>query len=229
MKNMKNMKNILVAALAATAIGSAQAETIYITGSTAFRKAANAALQTALGANKIAACDSATSLTDVSAGMILFTNCTVNSQTVDVAVSWSGSEAGIQSVASPSTNVKSIPFLDIAKLTSNSLVGTYGTNISSGVSFTTMANNSNSTSARAHLAFSDTYQGASQFTGTGKADGLSYTALTQPYTNTTGLGVVPFTFVANKGCPYTDITTSIFADLFTGNGYVYGSEFSEDQ
>ena len=89
-----------------------------------------------------------------------------------------------------------------------------------------MTGNSNTTSVRGTLTFSDTYQGASQFYGTGKNDGLQYTALTQPYTNTTGLGVVPFTFVVNKNCPYTDITTSIFADLFTGNGYVLGSEFS---
>ena len=225
---MKHTKSILMAALAAItlgSIGSASAEVIYVTGSTAFRKAANVALQSALGAGNIAASDSATSLADTSAGMIYYTNCTVNGQTVDVAVSWSGSEAGIQSVASPSTNVKTIPFLDIAKLTSNSLVGTFGTNISSGVSFTTMTGNSNTTSVRAILTYADTFQTTSQFTGTGKSDGLAYTALTQPYTNV-GLGVVPFTFVANKGCPYTDITTSIFADLYTGNGYVFGSEFS---
>lgn len=223
---MKHTKTLLVAALAALSIGSASAETIYITGSTAFRKAANAALQSALGASKIAACNSATSLTDLGAGIIYYTNCTVNGQTVDVAVSWTGSEAGIQSVASPSTNVKTIPFFDITKLTANGVVGTFGSALGSGVSFTTMTGNSNTTSVQATLTFSDTFQGASAFTGTGKSDGLVYTALTEATTNGLGLGVVPFTFVANKTCPYTDITTSIFADLYTGNGYVLGSEFS---
>ncbi|MEI6323233.1 MAG: hypothetical protein WCP60_09045 [bacterium] len=226
---MKHTKSILMAALAAItigSIGSASAEVIYITGSTAFRKAANKALQTALGAGNIAASDSATSLTDVGAGTIYFTNCTVNGQTVDVAASWTGSESGIQSVASPSTNVKTIPFLDITKLTANGLVGTFGTNISSGVNFTTMVGNSNTTSVRATLTFSDTFQGKSVFTGTGVKDGLVYTALSEPYTNGLGLGVVPFTFVANTSCPYTNITTPIFADIATGNGYVLGSEFT---
>ena len=224
---MKHTKSILMAALAAISIGSASAETIYVTGSTAFRKAANAALQSALGAGKIAASDSTTSLTDVGAGMNYYTNCTVNGQTVDVAVSWTGSEAGIQSVASPvgTTNSKTIPFLDITKLTANGKVGTFGSSINSGVSFTTMTGNSNTTSVQATLTFSDTFQAASAFTGTGKADGIVYTSLSETYTNK-GVGVVPFTFVANKGCPYTDITTSIFADLYTGNGYVLGSEFS---
>ena len=225
---MKHTKSILMAALAAItlgSIGSASAEVIYVTGSTAFRKAANVALQSALGAGNIAASDSATSLADTSAGMIYYTNCTVNGQTVDVAVSWSGSEAGIQSVASPSTNVKTIPFLDITKLTANNTLPVYGTKVSTGVSFTTMTGNSNTTSVQGTLTFADTFQATSIFNGTCKNDGNVYASLSQPYTNV-GLGVVPFTFVANKGCPYTDITTSIFADLYTGNGYVFGSEFS---
>lgn len=228
---MKHTKSILMAALAAVAlgsIGSASAEVIYVTGSTAFRNAANAALQAALvtgsgATGGIAAAASTNSLTDVGAGMVYFTNCTVNGQTVDVAVSWTGSEAGIQSVAGP-VGTKLIPFFDISKLNANGLTGTYGTNLNAGVSFTTMTGNSNTTSIQASLTFSDTWQGASVFNGTGLKDGISYAALTEGLAG--GVGVVPFTFVANTTCPYTNITTSIFSDIATGNGYVLGSEFS---
>jgi len=89
-------KNILAAALAALAIGSASAETIYITGSTAFRSAANSQIDstiTTAGGTQNAR-DNATL---GSAGNVVWT-------TVDgdkVVACWNGSEAGIQSVAGP--------------------------------------------------------------------------------------------------------------------------------
>ncbi len=89
-------KNILAAALAALAIGSASAETIYITGSTAFRSAANSQIDstiTTAGGTQNAR-DNATL---GSAGNVVWT-------TVDgdkVVACWNGSEAGIQTVAGP--------------------------------------------------------------------------------------------------------------------------------
>jgi len=111
---MKHTKSILMAALAALTIASASAqETIYITGSTAFRSAANGALLSLYGAT-LAATDKATT-SDATAGNLLFTNCSVGGSTVHIAVAWSGSDAGMQTVAA-GTNSKRLPFYDLAKI-----------------------------------------------------------------------------------------------------------------
>jgi hypothetical protein len=89
-------KTMLAAALAALAIGSASADTIYITGSTAFRKAANDAIQyyvTNTKSGSLVASDSG----DNGAGNAVWNYDTTNY----IVAYWSGSEAGIQSVAGP--------------------------------------------------------------------------------------------------------------------------------
>jgi len=89
-------KNILAAALAALAIGSASAETIYITGSTAFRSAANSQIDSTI-TNAGGTQNARDNATLGSAGNVVWT-------TVDgdkVVACWNGSEAGIQSVAGP--------------------------------------------------------------------------------------------------------------------------------
>ena len=95
---------MLAAALAALAIGSASAETIYITGSTAFRKAANDGIQywvTNTMGGAVLASDSG----DNGAGNVVwqYTN-SGNSTTNYIVAYWSGSEAGIQSVAGPASS-----------------------------------------------------------------------------------------------------------------------------
>jgi len=208
-------KNLLMGALAALTIASASAETIYITGSTAFRSAANQTLLNLYGAN-IMATDKSTT-TDNSAGNLLFTNCDVGGgNIVDVAVAWSGSEAGIQTVAC-GTNNKTLPFFDKAKITA--LGGSFPKVSLAGGSMSTLATNANTSLAKGSVAFSDTYQGASIFTGTA-SDGAFYNVLQDVV-----VGVIPFTFVANRDCPYTDITTSIFNDI-ASKGYTYGSLFT---
>lgn len=208
-------KNLLMGALAALTIASASAETIYITGSTAFRSAANQTLLNLYGANILATDKSTT--TDNSAGNLFFTNCDVGGgNIVDVAVAWSGSEAGIQTVAG-GTNNKTLPFFDKAKITA--LGGSFPKVSLAGGSMSTLATNANTSLAKGTITFSDTYQGASIFTGTA-SDGAAYNNL-----NDVVVGVVPFTFVANKDCTYTDITTSIFTDI-ASKGYTYGSLFT---
>ena len=89
-------KTMLAAGLAALAIGSASADTIYITGSTAFRKAANDAIQyyvTNTKSGSLVASDSG----DNGAGNAVWNYDTTNY----IVAYWSGSEAGIQSVAGP--------------------------------------------------------------------------------------------------------------------------------
>jgi hypothetical protein len=93
-------KTMLAAALAAIAIGSASAETIYITGSTAFRGAANTKINdyiTGTLSGSLVAKDNAT-LTK--AGNLVW-----KAGDNYYVAAWSGSEAGIQSVAGPVSSV----------------------------------------------------------------------------------------------------------------------------
>ncbi len=216
---MKHTKSILMAAMAALSIASASAqETIYITGSTAFRSAANGALLALYGANLAATDQSSTSSTD--AGNLLFTNCSVGGSTVNIAVAWSGSDAGMQTVAA-GTNSKRLPFYDLAKI--QALGGSFPKTSLPGGSMSTLATNANTSLAKGTIGFADTFQGASVFKPGRAPDGAIYNALTF-----VTIGVCPFNFAASRGFPYTDITTSIACDLmqrgfttmnlFSGNG-----------
>ena len=189
---MKNMKNILVAALAAAAIGSAHAETVYVTGSTAFRGAANLALQAMSGMTLLASDNTAIK----SAGNLLFTN----SGGFLVNVHWSGSEAGIQSILN--TNAV-LPYLP-----EDGTAGTAGTN--SVTPATASVNH------YAQITFSDTYQATSIFNGKKAGDGFNYPNASAD----NQVGVVAFTYVASKGFPSNGVsmTASTAQNLFA-NGF----------
>jgi hypothetical protein len=101
-------KTMLAAALAALAIGSASADTIYITGSTAFRKAANTAINDALTTGGATGTLVARDAADWGAGNVVWK--ADNSNTNFVVVYWSGSEAGIQSVAGPDSVTLKAPY-----------------------------------------------------------------------------------------------------------------------
>ena len=101
-------KTMLVAALAALAIGSAQAEVIYITGSTAFSGAANNAIdayvntQNATNGGTGSAVQATTASTVSTAGLngakqVLWRLTNGNY----ISAYWFGSEAGVQSIAGP--------------------------------------------------------------------------------------------------------------------------------
>jgi hypothetical protein len=189
-------KNILMGALAALSIASASAETIYLTGATAFRSAVNKSLFDDYAAN-LAATDKS-STTDETAGALLFTNIIVNGSTIDLSVKWSGSEAGIRTVASPASNVVTDNFYDAAKV--KGLGGSYPK-----TSLTLAA--ANQIATRGDIAFSDTWQAVSNFQGKGK-DNRTYASLSE-----VKVGVVPFTFVANKGCGIDNISLSTACQL----------------
>ncbi|MCX6960609.1 MAG: hypothetical protein NTW91_10115 [Verrucomicrobia bacterium] len=219
MKHTRSTKSILIAAAAALSIATASAqETIYITGSTAFRSAANGALLSLYGAN-LAATDKATT-TDATAGNLLFTNCPVGGSTVHIAVAWSGSDAGMQTVAAGANN-KRLPFYDLAKI--QALGGSFPKLSLAGGSMSTWAINANTSLAKGTIGFADTFQGASVFNAGKAPDGAIYNPLTF-----TTIGVCPFNFVASREFPYTDITTTTACDLmergnttmnlFSGNG-----------
>ena len=201
-------KNILMGALAALSIATASAqETVYLTGATAFRSVVNKSLYTEFGAN-LAATDNA-SATAEGATTLLFTNVTLNGSTVDLSVRWSGSEAGIRSVASPATNVVTDSFFLASSVKAL------------GGSYPKLSLATSRTNTRGDIAFSDTWQAVSNFQGKGK-DGRTYSVLTSQK-----IGVVPFTFIANKGAGIDNISLStamqlaksgrIPASLVTGN------------
>jgi hypothetical protein len=201
-------KTILMSALAALTLASAPAEVIHLTGATAFRSVVNATLFANYEAN-LAACDKVIGSRNDSSNL-KFTNITVGASTgVDLIVNWSGSEAGIRTVASPSTNAVNATFYKAGALLTN------------GYNVTTSGNTE---SAKGDITFTDTWQEVSNFQGAAK-DGRSYSTLTE-----VKVGVVPFSFFVNKGGATAGLTnvniqnlTQIAGagearlNLFTGN------------
>ena len=233
-------KNILMSAIAALSVGAASAatlhgpantnglggnEVIYITGSTAFRSAANGYLLSTFGANLYAS-DKGDAHT-TSAGNLYFTNVAAanfgGTGNVDIAVYWSGSEAGIQSVASSTANI-GLCFFDYAKIAAQSLAATtdasgLGGSVAvvkpSGVSFTGTLNASstnNSTSyQKGSICFSDTAQGTSIFK---KGGSLGITGATYDQVTQQIIGVSPMGFFAQSGSTLTNISATTAWELF---------------
>jgi hypothetical protein len=200
---MKNIIKSLLAITAVASIGSASAETIYVSGSTAFRSVANNSIKDYC-ANNGGAIIASNNSTFTSAGNFVgrFTN---GSGTHYISVSWLGSEGGIQSCASPrGSNAVNISF--------------WGTN-SSGT------NRVGTNSVPADLTFSDTYQGTSLFNG--KFNGKTYSSLTGFDGANGEVGVVAFTWVTSTNSPVANVTSmaaqnllaagNVPAALFTGN------------
>ena len=205
-------KNILMGAIAALSIASASAETVYLTGATAFRQSVNKALIADYGSS-LAASDKPSG--DMAASALLFTNINVNGSVIDLSVKWSGSEAGIRTVASPAGNPVTDTFYDAALVKAMTGLPKYSFTLASG----------NRIATRGDLCFSDTWQQVSNFKGKNK-DTRTYVDL-----NNSGcglkVGVVPFTFMANKDCGIDNISVNtafqlakagrVPASLLTGN------------
>ena len=197
---MKNIKNLILAALAAGTVASASAvTTTYISGSTAFRSAANIAI-TQFASNNYGALVAWDNATTASAGNILCTwKTSVGSTTTNfINVHWNGSEAGIQSAAGPTSgsNAKTVGFIS--------------TNSTGLVSSSTATNYFVSAAC-----FSDTYQSTSIFHGT--VNGVPYSSLAAPANTSEGVvGVVAFNWVASAGFPATNMTTQLSNYLLAG-------------
>jgi hypothetical protein len=234
-------KNILMSAIAALSVGAASAatlhgpantngqsnrEVIYITGSTAFRSAANGYLLSTFGANLYAS-DKGDAHT-TSAGNLYFTNVDATSfggtGNVDIAVYWSGSEAGIQSVASSTANI-GLPFFDYTKLNAAGLTPTTDTKglggsvaviNASGVSFNGALSSASITTQpctmqKGSICFSDTAQGTSIFK---KGGSLGITGATYDQVTQTIIGVSPMGFFAQNGSTLTNISATTAWELF---------------
>jgi hypothetical protein len=219
---MKHTKSILMAAAAALSIASASAqEVVYITGATAFRSAANNTLYSLYSNNLLAS--SGSSATDASAIALYFTNCALtNGNIVDLAVTWTGSEGGMQTVAS-GTNNKRVPFYDLAKLASNNI-----TTRTTGVAqpdTATMSAGPLTSLQKGIIGCSDSFQASSRFQGGKKAsDGATYTALTL-----VPVGIVPYSPIASKGYatdfPDRNMTLNNMYQILTA-GFITGEKIS---
>jgi hypothetical protein len=159
---MKHTKSLLVAALAALSLGSASADTTYISGSTAFEAQADVALTNFASTHfgGLVAWDNATLGKETYA--LYNWGTASNTVTNFIAVHWTGSEGGIQSVDAPTNNPANVSFLP--------------TNASGLITATNAT-----VSAPSHIAFSDTSYGISLFHGTPGADGRNYSTPLHDY------------------------------------------------
>jgi hypothetical protein len=190
---MKHTKSILMTAVAALSIASASAQSvIYVTGATAFRKAANKNLYALYGDKLFATSGTATN-SDSAVGLY-FTNCSVNGQLVDIAVTWTGSEAGIQQVASGTNNIQ-VPYFDKAKIITKEGASVPPYLGRTAPNTTTFATDDRTSLQKGHVTFMDTFPDTSRWKPNVRAgDGKVYKGLT-----TVNVGVVPYTFMASKG------------------------------
>lgn len=204
------MKALKYAALGLIALGfveAASAQTkIYITGSTAYRSSTHTAIMKLLGgtASVLPAGSGYAYTGDTlgSANAAIFKG-TYNSQSVTIKVSWSGSAAGVQTVAASAGNF-TVGFLPDAVSTSTT-----------GVSGQTDPRpvGSPREAAVPHVAFSDVYQGSTPFNES--FNGVAYDLLTDNV-----VGVIPFQFVKSRGAHagITNMTPQLAQATWIGLG-----------
>jgi hypothetical protein len=191
-------KTLLVAALAALSIGAASADTNYITGSTAFRKAANSQIaawvesQAQGGTNNGLVWSDTASGSPVGATDIAW-QWISGSQTNYIVAHWSGSEGGIQNTAAP-IGTKTYGYLNVATAGLLSNPVSFATGLGKGTT-----NSTNTLQTNGNITFSDTTQSSSLFKSV--YAGTTYNSLTAAGTSTVApqVGVVTFAFVVNLG------------------------------
>ncbi len=191
-----------IALLGTTGLASAQTK-IYVTGSSAFRASTNNEIDALLTANGGGYTKASDNATFTSANVITWTGGKINNTPVTIKASFSGSGAGIQTVAgAPNFTVGFLP--DGAAGTANP----------------DPRNTANPREAAVpDIALSDVYQGTTPFTGT--FNGVAYAKLTEPI-----VGVAAFTFAGSKNFPANqNVTPQIAQTLFSG-GLVPLAEFT---
>lgn len=192
---MKISKTLLggVALLGTTGLASAQTK-IYVTGSSAFRASAITEITNLLNTNGGFTGEASDNATFTSANVVTFTGGKINGTPVTIKTSFSGSGAGIQTVAASANNF-TVGFLP------------------DGATGTANADPRVPTNPREaavpDVALSDVFQGTTPFNGT--FNGVSYGKLTDNI-----VGVVAFTFAGSKNFPASQTMTSQIAQqLFT--------------
>lgn len=188
---MKTSKTLLAALLALAAVGTASAQQkIYVTGSTAFRSATVGAITSVVGVAPSAFDGGTSGVTSASnANAVTWTGGNIGGAPVTIKASFSGSAAGIQTVAG-NLNVRFLPD---------------GANTAA----TDPRNTSNPAEiAIPDVALSDVFQGSTPFNRTFL--GVNYNALTD-----TPVGVVTFKWVASNGFTGNNITDTQAQQLFS--------------
>lgn len=245
---MKMSKKLLVAAFAAITAVSSQAaitstnQIMYITGSTGFRATVNKAMYT-LWSNNLAVWDQNVAVSAAGAAAdaqifgaktLLWTNvpCTTSAgaTNIDIAVSYGGSEAGIQCVAGP-VGQKLCAFYDESLITQTNSTPGIPTYIAGPSIGSTPDTNAWTTDQKPAICFSDSGQAASLFNGTTvPADGAIYKKFTTGSATSAArkVAVIAFNWYANNGFPFSDITTTTACDLYN-IGTAYGTEWTNNQ
>ncbi len=194
-----------IALLGMTGLASAQTK-IYLTGSTAFRASANNEIDNLLAANGGTITKASDNATFTSANVITWTGGNIGGTAVTIKASFSGSGAGIQTVAAP-TGTFTVGFLP------DGATGTANPDPRTNTSVPREL-------AVPDIALSDVFQASTPFNRT--FNGVTYAALTDNV-----VGVVAFTFAGSKGFPAGQtMTPQIAQTLFTG-GLVPLSEFTD--
>src|SRR5262249_21938151 len=197
---MKIFKTLIMCQIALFCIATVNAQTeVYITGSTAFRSAAeNAILHIYDAGVQIAFSNNAT--TFQGANQSIFVG-NINGSPVNVHTSWSGSEAGIQTVADATQTVNFLP--DSTCPTNCS--ANPGTSVATGTD-----------PHHPDVAFSDTFQSTSLFKGT--VGTVTYATLTESTGTSAGhgspVGIVPFKWCASSNATFTNVTSQMIRQLY---------------
>jgi hypothetical protein len=207
------MKLLKIAALGLVAFGfvqAASAETIYITGSTAFRSSAHKAIMHLLGSADGTTLPAGSSYGYENNKGLNSANAAIfkgffNSNPVIIKVSWSGSAAGVQTVAS------SAGHFTVGFLPDDSATSPTGTQ---GLLDPRKASDGNPREAVVpQMAFTDVYQSSTPFRGT--FNGESYDSLVD-----NAVGVIPFQWVKSKGAAagITNMTPLLAQATWIGTG-----------
>ena len=200
---MKAPKILAAGILAATAlISTASAQTkIYITGSTAFRSATNAQISAVLAGGPTIA---STNATLGSANGVNWTGGNIGGTAVTIKAAWTGSAAGIQSVAA------------------NGLGGVTTKFLKDGATGTANPDPNGATpdspeSATPDVCMTDNLQSSTPFTGGSLINGgpSTYQTLTD-----NAVGVVSFTWAGSKNFPASQSMTKKIAEQLLGAGAI---------
>ena len=209
-----------ILALAWTTLAQAET-TIRITGSTAYRGPTHTAISRLFDGGTFTLGYVGTSFTGAAAANF---RGKIGGEDVLIKTSWSGSEAGMQTVsfgAEPLT-VRFLPTPTVGDTNAELPGGVGGTGGKNGLSNPQSGSNANSPEVP-DIAMSDTFQASSAYQGLYK--GKTYPGLQESINSP--VGVVPFKFVASKSVPtsVTNITTQLAQNLYT-SGYVRLSLFT---
>lgn len=193
---MKTLKSFLAITLALASIGAVSAQTkTYITGSTAFRSATVAAITSTLSGTVSIAYDGNTSgvTSQSNANAVTWTGGNIGGTAVTIKASWSGSAAGIQTVAGTSGggapfNVRFLP---------DGATGSANNDPRAGANANEAAN--------PDISMADNYQGTTPFNGTFQS--VVYSSLLDNL-----VGIVTFKWAASVGFPANQSMTPQLAE-----------------